>query len=125
MKVLVGGPPGVVGTFFSAMHSLCHRARRTDFYFLDLRLWPVTDFGAAPPTLLVFCFLAIFSASFRLPFRVVTLAARATNYASLLDNDPQMWLLIWYRYVYLPSAKFKILSLASKGVGISYSSWAS
>ena len=44
MKVLVDGPTGVGGTFFSAMHSLCHRARRADFTLWDLRLLPVLDF---------------------------------------------------------------------------------
>ena len=55
VKVLVDGPPGMGGNFFSAMHSLCHRARRATFSFLQSRLSPVLYFCAEyPPPLLGF-----------------------------------------------------------------------
>ena len=126
MKVLVNGTPCVGGTFFSAMHSLYYRVRHAAFSLLESCLSLVPDFGAAPPPpLLGFCFLAIFSASFRLLFRVVTSDVRATNTASLLDDNPQTWLSVQDRSVYLSNANFRILSRMSEGVGILYSSWAS
>ena len=110
VKVLVDGPTGVGGTFFSAMHLLCHRARRATFSFLDSRLLTVPVIGAAPPPpLLGFCFLVIFLASFRLPFRVVTLAARTKNSTSLLDDDPQTWLSMRDWSVYFSSANSRNL----------------
>ena len=110
MKVLVNGSPGVGETFFSAMHSLCHRVRCVSFSFFDSHLLPITAFDAPPPPpLLGFCFFAIFSASFRFPFSVVTSSARARNSAPLLDDDPQTWLLIWDQSVYLSNASFRSL----------------
>ena len=86
---MVDGPPDVGGTLFSAMHLLYHRARRAAFSLWDSRLPSVLAFGAAPPPPpLGFCFLAIFSVSLGLPFRVVTSAVRATNSTPLLYNDP-------------------------------------
>ena len=114
------------GTFFSAMHLLCHRARWADFSFFDLRLLPILDFDSAPPLPpLGFCLLKIFSERFRLPFSVVPSAARANNSASLLDNNPQTWLSVWGHSMYLYSANFRSCSMVSEGVGILYSSWAS
>ena len=57
MKVLIYGSPGVGGTFFSAMHSLCYRARRDFFSFWDSCLSAALAFDARPPPPpLSFCF---------------------------------------------------------------------
>ena len=54
---------------------------------------------------------------------MVTLAARAKNSAYLLDENPQTWLSIQYRSVYLSNANFRRLSTVSEGVGISSYLW--
>ena len=115
MALLAWVGPSSVQCIFSAMGQGV-----LPFCYLDSRLSPVPDFGVPPPPpLLYFCLFAIFSSSFILSFSVITSATMAKCFASLLDDEPQTWLLIWDRSVYLSNVNFRSLPTVSEGVGIS------